>query len=574
MVASFTGRQWLLGKSDMSLSLADRVLASRGLDDTFKSPKMKDLFPDPWSFQNMKVLCLVLFEAVCKGGRVGVFGDYDVDGACASAIMSEALEACGLSIDTHIPDRIAEGYGPNAEALKAMAERGCGVIVCVDCGSLSGDVFGEVLEAYPDLQILVLDHHVSHVPARNCIAVNPNAPGCQSGIGSVCAGFLALVAVIGLRRVFSEAGREFPVRPESFLDLAGLSTLCDVMPLVGVNRAVVRSGIKHIKKGTRVGIAALTAVSGVERDKVSSFSLGFGLGPRINAGGRIGEAGAGLRLLRSRDREEARLLAEQLDGVNVRRKDIGHDILDAAMAQAEKQVAAGAGVIVVADPEWHVGIVGIVAGRLRESFNRPCLVAGGVSDHAGGEIFKGSARSVKGFDLGGAIIRARSEGLLLSGGGHAMAAGFSFDPDKIDDVCAYFLKNWPELSERPLAEDLEVDCRACLQDLDVDAVRSLIDLEPFGNGFPSPAVLLSRVRVRDIYFVGKAKNVAIIQCLVDGMSLKCIWFKGPDSPLVKGFQENEGSFFDIVGELDVNVWKENESVEMRIIDARVSVSQV
>ena len=347
-----------------------RLLAARGVGieaaADFLAPTLRALLPDPSRLVDMDVAAERLARAVRAGETVAVFGDYDVDGACSAALISTVLGDLGCAVLPYIPDRLAEGYGPNLPALSGLVAGGATLIVCVDCGTAAGDV----LEAVVGADIVVLDHHTAEGPPPRVVAtVNPNRLDCTSGQRMLCATAVAFLAAIATVRTLRRAGH-FTAGGEpdlmALLDLVALATVCDVMPLVGVNRALVAQGVRVMQRRDRPGIAALLEVAAV-RDAVSAMTLGFALGPRINAGGRIGEAGLGLRLLLCTDTLDARAMAATLDGVNRQRQTVEAGMLTAALDAAEAQLAAGHATVLVAGPDWHPGVVGIVAGRIKEN---------------------------------------------------------------------------------------------------------------------------------------------------------------------------------------------------------------
>ncbi|MBV9538132.1 MAG: DHH family phosphoesterase, partial [Acidisphaera sp.] len=387
---SLSGRRWVWrrGEDRVGLGIAQRLgvpeivgrlLAARGLDgDTaahFLEPTLRALLPDPSVLADMDAAAARLADAVRRGETVAVFGDYDVDGACSTALLTLLLRELGCTVLPYVPDRMAEGYGPNVPALRGLAAQGATLIVCVDCGTAAGEIFAAADVA---ADILVLDHHKSEGPPPAVAAtVNPNRLDCGSGLGHVCAAAVAFLAAVAVVRALRRGGF-FAARAEpdllALLDLVALATVCDVMPLAGLNRALVRQGLRVMGRRVRPGLDALLAVAQV-REGPSAHTLGYLLGPRINAAGRIAQADLGLRLLLSDDPEEARGLAATLDAVNRQRQDVEAGILDEAMAAAAVQVEAGHAAVLVAGSQWHPGVVGIIAGRLRERFNRPVCVA-------------------------------------------------------------------------------------------------------------------------------------------------------------------------------------------------------
>ena len=388
---SLGGRRWIwrAGEDRVALGISQRLnlpeivgrlLAARGVGldaaTDFLEPTLRALLPDPSVMTDMNAAADRLARAVQHSEMVGVFGDYDVDGACSAALMVTLLRGLGCVVHHHVPDRMKEGYGPNGPALRALVDRGVGLIVCVDCGTAAAEALAEVRG---EADVIVLDHHKSEGPTPAILAtVNPNRLDDKSGLGSLCAAAIAFLTAVAVVRVLRKAGH-FAVSKEpdlmGLLDLVALATVCDVMPLTGVNRALVCQGLKIMAKRGRPGIAALLDVT-LAKEKLSTFTCGFALGPRINAAGRISEADMGLRLLLTEDRIEALALAERLDSVNRQRQEVEAGMLETAMLEAERQAAEGNAALLVAGESWHPGVVGIVAGRIKERFNRPACVAG------------------------------------------------------------------------------------------------------------------------------------------------------------------------------------------------------
>ena len=404
--------------------------------------------------------------------------------------MVTVLRALGCRVVHHVPDRILEGYGPNAQAMRGMVERGASLLVCVDCGTTAHDAFAPL---HNRADILVLDHHKSDgMPPKIAATVNPNRLDCSSGLTGICATAVAFLVCIALLRTLRAqdffASRLQPNMLE-LLDLVALATICDVMPLTGLNRAFVTQGLRVMAKRARPGIAALLEVASLY-EAPSAMHCGFALGPRINASGRIAEPDMGLRLLLSENADEARQLAVTLDTVNRQRQTVEAGILDDAVAQASVQVDAGCAVILVAHEGWHPGVVGIVAGRLKEKFNRPALV-GGITEG----LVKGSGRSVAGLDLGSVVIAAQQSGLLLTGGGHSMAAGFSLRADALPVFHAMLNERLAAANMLPQAADLMLEGMLAVNGADTALAQMVARLGPFGMGNEEPLFVLPRARV-------------------------------------------------------------------------------
>lgn len=434
--------------------LLARVLAARevGLEDVerYLDPTIRDLLPDPDTLTDMDKAVARLATAVQNQEKVAVFGDYDVDGACSTALMVEFLRACGLDPLFHIPDRIFEGYGPNVPAIEQLAAQGVRLLVTVDCGTTST----EPLEAARrlGLDVVVIDHHQANeaLPPAEAI-VNPNREDDLSGLGHLCAAGLTFITAVGLLRELRKRGHFNTARPApdllEALDLVALATVADVVPLRGLNRAFVTKGLMTLRQRRRPGLTALMDVARMDGPP-RPFHLGFLIGPRINAGGRIGDATLGTRLLITRDPVEAQIIAAELDRLNSERQEVERNIVATAESEAEAALGLGddAAVIVVSGAGWHPGVVGLVASRLKERFQRPAFAIAFTGDTG-----TGSGRSIPGVDLGRAVREAVEDGLLLKGGGHAMAAGLTVERARLGDLRAHL--------ETRLAEDVENHAR-------------------------------------------------------------------------------------------------------------------
>lgn len=563
---SLGGRRWVWRTGDdrtafgiaQRLGLPEivgRMLAARGVGiegaPDFLEPTLRSLLPDPSLLVDMDVAAERLARAAEARETMAVFGDYDVDGACSAALMVTLMRGLGCTVHTHVPHRMREGYGPNGPALQGLVGRGATLIVCVDCGTAAGDALASVAG---QADVIVLDHHKAEGPPPRILAtVNPNRLDDASGLNALCAtgvAFLTAVATVRALRRRGFFGDAPPPDLLGLLDLAALATVCDVMPLTGVNRALVSQGLKVMARRARPGIAALLEVTQV-RDALSAFTCGFALGPRINAAGRISEADMGLRLLLTEDRVEALALAERLDAVNRRRQEVEAGMLEAALRQAEARAAAGDAALLVAGADWHPGVVGIVAGRIKERFNRPACVAG-IADG----VAKGSGRSVPGIDLGAAIIAARQSGLLLTGGGHTMAAGFSLSEDRIEAFRAFLNDRLAAASVLPGAADLAVEGTLAVPGATAELAHQLERLAPFGAGNEEPVLVLQRARVLRADRVGRESTS--IRCFIEGegggVRLKAMMFRAREGAVADALLGREGLALHLAGHLRAEAW--------------------
>lgn len=574
---SATGRRWIWRQADARTGLGiaqrlglpelvGRLLAARGVGieqaQDFLDPTLRALLPDPSVLRDMDTAAARLADAVQRAESVAVFGDYDVDGACSGALMVRLLRELGCRVAHYVPDRLNEGYGPNAGAIRTLCDRGATLIVTVDCGIAAGEALAV---AHNRADIVILDHHKAEgALPRVRAAVNPNRLDCDSGLRTLCAAGVAFLAAVATVRELRRRG-QFAQRPEPdlrlFLDLVALATVCDVMPLTGVNRALVAQGLKVMARRERAGLAALLEVAQA-KDTPSAHTLGFMLGPRINASGRIHESDLGLRLLVEDDPIEARAIAETLDAVNKRRQEVEADVLTAAFEAAQTQADRGHPVILVTGEGWHPGVVGIVAGRIKEKFNRPACVAGVAAGLA-----KGSGRSVAGVDLGAAIIAARQAGLLETGGGHPMAAGFSFRAGREAELQAFLDERLAHAATLPSAADLAVEGSLAVQGATVEMAQQVARLAPFGAGNEEPVFVLHRARVVRADRVGKEGNTvrAFLEGEGGGGRLKAICFRAKDGPLAQALLG--GGHLHLAGHLRAETWNDNVSVGLHVVDA-------
>lgn len=511
---SVTGRAWALSEArdDQVAAIVRatgcndalaRLMVSRGIDvdaaNGFLSPRLRDSFPDPSSFLGMDAAARAIWDAVQAGTRIAVFADYDVDGASSGAQLVRWLRAVGQEALTYVPDRIEEGYGPSAEAFASLQAAGAGLVVTVDCGAAAHGALESA--ASMGLPVVVIDHHLMDgAPPPALALVNPNQPGDTSGCGHLAAAGVTLVLLAALNREGRARGAFSGPEPDimAMTDLAALGTICDVVSLTGPNRAIVTTGLKVMSSWHKPGLAALAEVSGLT-GPASPYHCGFLLGPRINAGGRVGSAGLGLELLASDDPARVRAIAKELDQLNAERKAIEDGVLTAALDQIESgQVDPDGPVIVLSGEGWHPGVIGIAAGRIKDQFNRPTIVIG-VEDGIG----KGSGRSCPGVHLGNAILAAREAGLLEKGGGHAMAAGLTIAAPRIGAFRDFLSERLaPEWAAADEARTLRLDAVVHPAAVSFEFGDSLKQAAPFGMGNPEPRFALSDLHIRFVKEVG------------------------------------------------------------------------
>jgi len=545
--SSATGKRWLEREADSDLTSAlarrldvpialARVLVGRGVGleegEDFLAPSLKRFLPDPATFAGMEEAVATLADAIDNNRRVAVFADYDVDGATSAAQLVRWFRARNIEIEVYVPDRIAEGYGPSGQAFSALKNRGAEVIVTVDCGAMAHDALRAAQGM--GLDIVVLDHHqmTAELPPAAAV-VNPNRADCTSGCGHLAAAGVTFLTLVALNREGRKRGWFTDDMPEpdlmNFLDLAALGTIADVVPLTGVNRALASQGLKVMTRLENPGLAALAKV-GKATGPASSYHAGFVYGPRINAGGRIGKADLGARLLSTDDTSVAAEIAAELDTLNLQRRDIERAVTDEAIAQIEGDpVKRNASVIVAAGEGWHAGVIGIVAGRLKERFGRPTLV---VALPSGDEReAKGSGRSVKGVDLGGMIAEARDAGILIAGGGHAMAAGLTVAADRVQEL-ANFLSAKVDAAGGPPQLTLSIDALVSPAGVGRELAIAVARAGPFGAGNPEPVFAVADVRVRGVREIGVGHLKVTLED-AGGARFEAIAFRAADTGLAK-----------------------------------------
>jgi single-stranded-DNA-specific exonuclease len=572
---SFTGRRWLLKSVDAVLEnelrrelppVLARLLALRGVGlkqaADYLAPRLKTLLPDPFVLKDMEAAVRRVAAALQAGERIAVFGDYDVDGSTSAALLSDFLSALGTPPRVYIPDRMKEGYGPSPAAMQALAAEGAQLVITVDCGAAATAALAEARAL--GLDVVVLDHHRVDASPPAIAHVNPNQPNDTSGLGHLCAAGVSFLFLVALNRhlresnFYQERGMAEPDL-RLFLDLVGLATICDVVPLKDINRAFVRFGLSQISGLSRPGLQALAGVAGA-KGPFTPYHLGFVFGPRINAGGRVGRSSLGVDLLTARDADKAAEFAAQLDLHNRERQAIEKLILEEAIALAALQ--ANAPFLLVAGEGWHPGVVGIVAGRLKERFSKPAFVAG-----FEGGMGKGSARSIPGIDLG-AIIRAAAEaGVIEYGGGHAMAAGFSLMTGQLDGfhkfIEAQFGAAGPALAA---ANDLHLDAVASPAGATLALTQEIASAGPFGAGNPEPLLGLSDVRLAFADVVGASHIRARLQG-GEGTMLDAIAFRAVGTPLGDGLLGARGRPIHVAGRLRQDDWNGRTRVKLEIEDA-------
>ncbi|WP_312943936.1 single-stranded-DNA-specific exonuclease RecJ [Agrobacterium sp.] len=552
--------------------LIARVLAGRGVavDEAleFLDPTIRNLMPDPHTLTDCELAANRLAAAIEKNEKIAIFGDYDVDGASSAALMYRFLNHFGLEPEIYIPDRIFEGYGPNPAAMQQLAANGATLIVTVDCGSTSHESLLAAKQAGTD--VVVIDHHQVGETLPPCVAlVNPNRQDDLSGQGHLCAAGVVFLVLVATLRVMKDKKdrRAFTLDLLSFLDIVALATVCDVVPLKGLNRAYVVKGLVAARHMNNAGLAALFKIAGLG-GPVTPYHFGFLIGPRINAGGRIGDAALGSRLLTIDDPSGAEVIAAKLDELNRERQAMETVMLAEAEAEAlaEYGDGSGAGVIVTARQNWHPGIVGLLASRLKDRFRRPAFA---IAFDANGKG-TGSGRSINGFDLGRMVRAAVDNGLLVKGGGHAMAAGLTVERSALGKLRTFFEESASK-AIASLVENsaLKIDGAIGASGATLDLIDRLEAAGPYGSGHSQPIFAIPAHRLKDARTVG-ANHVKITLEALDGSRLDGIAFRAADAPLGQLLLNGRGRSVHVAGTLGAEQWQGQRRVQIRVLDAAIA----
>ena len=568
---SLTGRKWLgptveleraaeliVQDTDLPRALA-QVLARRGVSAQeaagFLAPQLRELMPDPRSLKDMERASARIVRALDGRERVAIFADYDVDGGTSAALLIDWFRELGHDATLYVPDRIDEGYGPNAPAMEMLAADHS-LIICVDCGTLSH----EALAAATGTDIIVLDHHLGGETLPPALAVvNPNRQDETGDLAHLCAAAVVFLTLVDAGRILRERGDKGPDLI-SMLDLVALATVADVAPLIGVNRAFVVQGLKIMARRARIGLVALSDVGRLDTAP-KAYHLGFVLGPRINAGGRIGQADLGARLLSCRDPHEASALAEKLDMLNSERRAIEEEVRAAALAQAEER-GFDAPLVWAAGEGWHAGVVGIVASRLKEATGRPAVVIGFDGDEG-----KGSGRSVSGIDLGASIQRLAMDGMIEKGGGHKMAAGLSLSREQLEPAMARLSELLDKQGAGALGpSDLKLDGALMPGAANQQLVEQLDDAGPYGASAAGPRFAFPDCVIHFAKQIGTG-HLKITFSDGTGSRLDAIAFGAFDTALGPTLQNHGGARFHLAGRLELNTWQGRTSVQLRLDDA-------
>ncbi|MEO6395474.1 MAG: single-stranded-DNA-specific exonuclease RecJ [Devosia sp.] len=580
---SITGRSWIdrLGELETRIAQAisqrsgeisevlARIMAGRGVGiegaAAYLSPTIRELMPDPSSLVDMDRLAARIATTIANNERVALFGDYDVDGACASALMARYLRHFGLEPEIYIPDRIFEGYGPNIPAIDRLIDAGATLLITLDCGTVSDNPIAHARQR--GIDVLVIDHHLSDhdLPPATAI-VNPNRPDDISGLGALCAAGVTFMVLVAVNRALRQRGDTGVPDLMQLLDLVALATVCDVVPLTGLNRAFVIRGLELARRQANRGIGALSLAARVN-GPLNPYHLGFLIGPRINAGGRIGDAALGARLLTLEDEHEALIIAARLNELNVERQRIEQVALEEATAAAEAEIGGGEGppVLVLASANWHGGIVGIVAGRLRERFDRPVVVIALQPDGTG----TGSGRSMPGVDLGHAVIAAVEAGIIERGGGHAMAAGVTLKPGQIGPFRAHLSEALAgQVGVARALTALKIDAALSARGATAPFVEDVERAGPFGAGNAQPVFAFPAHKAKFAEIVGAGGHVKFWLTADDGARLKAIAFRAAATELGQTLLGGGNDTpLHIAGTLGLDHYQGRAEVQLRVIDA-------
>lgn len=578
---SISGRGWRMRPANAELARAhmqnlglgealSRALASREIEADagthFLNPTLRALFPDPSSFMDMDQAATAILDAFEADESIHVFADYDVDGASSAALLIRWFRCLGKELSIYVPDRLKEGYGPSAPAFDRLKASGADLVITVDCGAAANEAVAHAVSI--GLKVVVIDHHMMREEPPQCLAVvNPNRPGCVSGQGNLAAAGVVFVLLAALNREGRKRGL-FADTPEpdirQWLDLAAMGAICDVTRLTGFNRALASLGLRNMSAWRNPGLAALMTAAGAEMGVAKSQTVGFILGPRINAGGRIGRSDLGTRLLATDDPNEAAMLARELDELNRARRDVEADVTEQAtrMVEATGAHQDGSACVVVAGEDWHPGVVGIVAGRLRERWRKPVVVIG--LDPITG-IGKGSGRSQTGMNLGRAVQKAWEQGVLIAGGGHAMAAGLTVATSAIGALRDFLNETLSHEQEEAQALDwVEIDALIDARSATRDLFESFEQLAPYGPANPEPVFAFEHMQVRE----PMAMNGGHVRCRLvgpDGASIRAIAWRCADLPLGKTLLSGQGGLC-ISGRLKADDWNGRRGVQLEIED--------
>ena len=578
---SLSGKDWILKKynqddlffikENFSLDeITSKLLSIRKIKkediNSFLNPSIKNFLPNPYVLMDMEKSTLRTITAIKNKEKIGIFGDYDVDGATSTALLGNYFSKLNLDFDIYIPDRKKEGYGPSIKSFKELIDKKVKIIFTVDCGTLSFDAINFAKKKNVD--VIVLDHHQSEVKLPSAFSiVNPNRLDDKSNLQYLCAAGVSFMFLVSVNRElrsikwFIENNIDEP-NLINYLDLVSLGTVCDVVPLIGLNRAIVKQGLKVIKSKKNLGLKTLLDICKIESNP-SIYHLGFMLGPRINAGGRVGKCSHGANLLLNKDPKNSFKLASELDQYNKERQILEKDLLKKILSESKNY--SNDPVLILSGTNWHEGIIGIVAARLKEKFNKPTIIIS-----IDGDIGKASARSIIGFDIGSVIIGATQEEILLKGGGHKMAGGFSIKVENIEKFKEFAFRKFRSInedltSEKPLLLDSVISTSA----LNLEFYNKVALLSPFGSGNPEPKFVIENLKTINGKIVGE-KHIKSVLIGRDGSTIKSMAFNALETDLGAYLLKKNNKSFNIAGKLSLNEWRGQSNVEFIIDDISVN----
>ncbi len=576
---SVTGKDWILKKFDQSKivylkenysidEITAKLLVIRNikLEDikSFLNPSIKNYLPNPDVLLDMNKSTSRTLQAIENKEKIGIFGDYDVDGATSTALLGKFFEELGINYEVYIPDRKTEGYGPSINGFMKLIEKKVKIIFTVDCGTLSFDAINFAKEKAID--VIVLDHHQSEINLPNAYSIiNPNRLDDKSNLQYLCAAGVAFIFLVSLNRALRKINwfnENTCAEPNliDYLDLVSLGTVCDVVPLIGLNRAIVKQGLKILNKKKNLGLKTLIDVCKIESN-TSIYHLGYILGPRINAGGRVGKCSHGANLLLNSNSKKAFQLANELDHFNKERQLIEKDLVEKILSTKLDNKDP---VLIIEGKNWHEGVIGIVASKLKDKFNKPTIII-----TTNGNIGKGSARSVVGFDIGSVIIAATQENILLKGGGHKMAGGFSINISNIDRLKKFIINKFKNLNKQLLIKKtLFLDDRIAPSAVSLDFFNKINVLSPFGSGNPEPKFIIENLKSVNSKIVGD-NHIKSVLVGPEGSNIKTIAFNAASNELGAYLLKNNKSSFNIAGKLSLNEWRGQKNVEFIIDDISV-----
>ena len=578
---SISGKNWIFKKYNQedlnflkeSFSLDEitsKLLSIRKIKkediNSFLNPSIKNFLPNPNNLIDMEKTTLRTIKAILNKEKIGIFGDYDVDGATSTALLGNYFSELNLKYEIYIPDRKTEGYGPSIEGFKKLIKKGVKVIFTVDCGTLSFDAINYAKKN--NIDVMVIDHHQSEVKLPDAFSIiNPNRLDDKSNLQYLCAAgvtFMFLVSINRELRSNNWFNKNKINEPNliNFLDLVSLGTVCDVVPLTGLNRAIVKQGLKIIQSKKNLGIKTLLSICNIDTNP-STYHLGYILGPRINAGGRVGKCSHGANLLLDKDPKNSFKLASELDQFNKERQILEKDLLQKILNKTKNYLKDP--VLILSGSNWHEGVIGIVAARLKDKFNKPTILIS-----FDGNIGKASARSIVGFDIGSVIIAASHKNILLKGGGHKMAGGFSIKLENIEKFRKFIFKKFESINENlKIEKPLLVDSIISPSAVNIEFYKKVALLSPFGSGNPEPKFVIEDLKTINGKIVGEShiKSVLIGK---DGSTIKSIAFNSLEKDISPFLIKKNNKSFNIAGKLSLNEWKGQSNVEFIIDDISVN----